>query len=57
MSSPTSPDSILEMIAFWASLGAAGYFFKKGRKTAGWISIACVVLLPVLVGLLFAQAG
>lgn len=47
-------DLILEAIAFWASIFAAVYFFKKGQKTAGWVSIANIVLLPVLVGAFFA---
>ncbi len=52
-----SADAILEMIAFWGSVIAATYFFNKGRKLAGWISVACVILLPILVGLIFVLTG
>lgn len=57
MSSPASPDTILEMIAFWVSIFAAVYFFKKGQKAAGWVSVASVVLLPALVGLFFVSTS
>jgi hypothetical protein len=52
-----SADAILEMIAFWSSVIAAAYFFNKGRKIAGWISVACAVILPILVGLVFVLTG